>query len=91
LTEHVAYLLAHALAQGHLAGRISLGARFGQVAERVRLTALMATRRQNRGHRWHQALLLVAEPSQNRPVSVLERLQEGCERGLILLRTPATA
>ena len=91
LPEHVADLLPHALAQGHLEGRISLSEGFSQVAEIVRLTELIATLRQNRGDSRYQALLLVAEHGQNRPLQVLEGFQKGFERGLVLLSQPATA
>ena len=55
------------------------------------LTKLIATVGQDRGHGWYQTLLLVAEHGQDGPLQVLERFQEGFERGLILLAQPATA
>src|SRR4030095_7907631 len=51
----------------------------------------MPTVGQPRGHRWHQARLLVTEHSENGPLEVLQWLQESFERRLILLAQPATA
>jgi len=55
------------------------------------LTKLMATVGQDRGHSGYQALLLVTQDRENRPLAVLQRCQKGFERGLILLAEPATA
>jgi len=91
LTDHVADLLAHGFAQLTLEGGIGRGEGFGQVAEIMGLTTLIATVGQDRGHGRYQALLLVAEHGQDGPFEVLQRLQKGFERGLILLAEPATA
>src|SRR5437899_2724149 len=63
----------------------------GEVAQIVGLAQLMATVGEHRGHRWHQARLLVTEHGENGPLEVLQRLQESFERRLILLAQPATA
>ena len=55
------------------------------------LTPWMATLGPDLGPRRSHAGLLVAEPGQNRPLQVRERLQKGFERGLVLLSQPATA
>jgi hypothetical protein len=91
LTEHVADLLAHGVAQLPLEGCISLGERFGQVAQIMGLTKLMATVGHDRGHCRYQARLLVAKHGQNGPLQMLQRFQKGFERGLILLAELATA
>ena len=62
-----------------------------QVAQIMGLTPWMATLGPDLGQRRSQAGLLVAEPGQNRPLQVRERLQKGFERGLVLLSQPATA
>jgi hypothetical protein len=43
LTDQVAHVLAHALSQLTLEGRIGLGKRLGEVAQIVGLAQLMAT------------------------------------------------
>src|SRR4029434_7634029 len=91
LTNQGTYLLAHVLSKLSLEGRIDLGQWLGQVPQIMGLTELMMTVGQDLGHRWHQARLLIAEHRQNGPLQVLERCEEGFERGLILLREPATA
>jgi hypothetical protein len=55
------------------------------------LTKLMTTVGQDLGHCRDQALLLVAEHGENRPLQVFERFQKGFERGLILLAEPTTS
>src|SRR5262249_47016806 len=91
LPEQVAHLLAQALGHAHLEGRIGLGGGVRQVAEVMGPTKLMRRVGQDLGHCRDQALLLVAEHGENRPLQVLERFQKGCERGLILLAEPTTA
>src|SRR3989442_8599362 len=91
LTEQVAHLLAHTLAQRTLACRLGLSERLSEVAQRVGLTELMATVGEHCGSRWHQARLLVTEHGEHGPLKVRERLQESVERRLILLAQPATS
>jgi hypothetical protein len=57
-TDQVAHVLAYALSQLPLEGRIGRGERLGEVAQRVGLAPLMATVGEHCGHRWYQARLL---------------------------------
>lgn len=91
LADQVAHLLAHRVAQLTPEGRIGLGQGLSQVAQIMGLTKLRATVGENRGYSRHQARLLGAEHGQNRPLQVRQWFQESFERGLILLRQPATA
>ncbi len=91
LADQGAHLLADSFAKRNFAGRIGLGQGLRQVAQIMGLTKLLATVGQDGSHRWHQARLLVAEHSENRPCQIIEWLEEGCKCGLILLRKPATA
>jgi hypothetical protein len=68
LTDQVADVLAHGLSQLTLEGGIGLGEGFGQVAQIMGLTKLMATVGQDRGHGWYQTLLLIAEHGQDGPL-----------------------
>src|SRR5439155_23277021 len=90
-TEQAAYVLTPGCSKLPFEGGIKVSQRFGQVAQIMGLTPLMATRGQDLGQRRSQAGLLVAEHGQNRPLQVRERLQKGFERGLVLLSQPATA
>src|SRR4029453_4652847 len=80
LTDQVAYVLADALSQLTLEGRIGLGERPGGVGQVVGLAQLMVTMGEHRGHRWHQARLLVTEYGENGPLEMLQGLQERFER-----------
>ena len=57
LSEHVAYLLTHGLAQLTLEGRIGCGERLGEIPQIVGLTELMTAVGQGCGNGWHQARL----------------------------------
>ena len=61
------------MAKLNLEGCIDLGEGFGQVAQIMGLTKLIATVGQDRGHSWYQPLLLVADHGQDGPLQVLER------------------
>jgi hypothetical protein len=91
LTPHVTHLLAPVLSQSHLEGRSGRGQWFRQMAQIVGRTAWMAKVRQDRGDGRHPSRLLVAEHSQNRPLPVLQRGEEGFARGLSLFAPPAAA
>src|SRR5439155_19265353 len=91
LSDQVPNVLADGFAQLPLEGRIDLGQGLGQVAEIMGLTKLIATGGEDLGRSRYQGGLLVAEHRENRPLQVRERLQEGGERRLILLRKPATS
>jgi hypothetical protein len=70
LPEHVAHLLAHAMAPCPLAGRIGRGARLGEMPQIMGLTALLTAVGHDRGDGRPQACVFVAKNRQTRPLPV---------------------
>jgi len=90
-SDPVAAVLTPGFATLPFAGGSNVSQRCGQVAQIMGLTPWMATLGPDLGPLRAHAGLLVAEPGQNRPLQVRERLQKGFERGLVLRSQPATA